>query len=125
MANCTRDCHTFTRKLAFSHAISHALKAFDSPFSLTVPHRFFHARAVEKISFSSHPSLLNAWEGKTRGIAVFVRFRELSSFRNTITRATHGKLHSRQLHLPAKIGLFSRGIDDEIIIFYYINEINN
>ena len=51
-------CCTFPRKLDFSHAISHALKAFDSPFSLTVSHFFFHARAVGKYLF--HSSLQNA-----------------------------------------------------------------
>ena len=79
-------CCTFPRKLACSHAISHALKAFDSPFSLTVSHFFSRARAVGKIYepgpgsscglcgsrwkrkffISSHPSLLNAWEEEPR-----------------------------------------------------------
>ena len=76
----------FPRKLAYTHAISHSLKAFDSPFSLTVPHRFFHARAC-RASFSSYSILAKCMGRNTRGIGVFVRFRELSSFRNT---KTHG-----------------------------------
>ena len=49
----TRDCHTFPRKLDFSHAISHALKAFNSPFSLTV---LLSLRALSRKFMSQAPA---------------------------------------------------------------------
>ena len=82
--NCTHDICTFPRKLAFSHAISHALKAFDSPFSLTV---HLSMRALSVSIFFLHLCKMHGRE-KPRGIGVFVRFRELSSFRNTKTRGS-------------------------------------
>ena len=47
-------CCTFPRKLDCSHAISHALKAFDSPFSLTVP-LSVHALSRKYLFHPIHP----------------------------------------------------------------------
>ena len=61
----------------------------------------FSLRPTSKFQHIPHYSAESRTDAvkNMRGIGVFVRFRELSSFRNTETRA---------LHLPAKIGLFSR-----------------
>ena len=85
-------CCTFPRKLACSHAISHALKAFDSPFSLTVP---LSVRALSVSIFFIPPIFAKCMGRRTAesGFSFASANIEFSQYEN-----------SRLLHLPAKMG---------------------